>query len=801
MNLTQFFSNWQYDPISSLFTLIVVPFLLYLFAIVKKPVLSGVKYLTLGFTYHISIILSKTVTASLSLRHYTNIQLAGPSKYLFVPALRDVHLETDKIFVPLVLERAGVQTGYDHTNFLNAGNRIVIIGDPGSGKSSIARRVFRDECRNAQASPRKSRFPVLLELRNIPFPTTTSASKLGDWLFEYIRNQVMKSETYDLGSCFDAYVKTVGLLLILDGLDEISTRYYAKSTDAINQCAERLQQLSPNNVVIITMRIQFFRQVRSTFSNTFPIVFYIKRFTPTDIYEFLWRWDFDPVTKIREVTRIYTDLTDRPTLREMCSNPLILSMYVAQDQASGHPIAPENRTDFYSRVVEELVIRRRAVQIGPVQGQTVIREQRQQILGRIAFEHLIRADEPANLLDWRRGVEATSQVTGLPFEGAEKHLRQLSIDTGLITEEREGEVFRFIHLTFCEYFCAFEAVQARPDGWKQLISAHRCFSTDPSLRTRLGEVLPFACALMARHLRSQAITDVVEYADQRILALALLETKAYDHEVWPRFSQAYAKRLLERGGHELGPDWLREVHLYMVVCSDAETASNSLRGLTDLHHLQDFFDILRKRDDGTIFRLIDSYAEQDAAAAFRVSELCQIDMLSQLPQVIIKHCDQPPFLTLLLDLALRQQDRLRTWTYIFAEAGLRSRAVANALSQSHLTLWAERATKVNREFQWFGRTVPKTPYTECVSVACSGESVQDLRNSPLVRQLRHIRGPRCDKIAILMPVAIAVMAASMMLIYYVDPMIPSIPTDKTTPHIPKNAGPGCYSVGDRAFCI
>jgi hypothetical protein len=289
---------------------------------------------------------------------------------------------------------------------------------------------YRDECRNAQNTPRRARYPLLLDLRNIPFPTRGSEAQLGEWLFNYLKQEVTKIEAYDIESCFNAYLRTTGVLLILDGLDEVSTRHYTRATSAINQCADRLQRLGPNNVILITMRIQFYQQVRAVFISTFPVVLAIKRFTPTDIYQFLWRWDFDPLTKIREVTRIYTDLTDRPTLREMCSNPLVLSMYVAQDQTSDHPITPESRTDFYSRVIEELMIRRRAVQVGVIEAQAVVREQRQKILGRIAYEHLLDPDQPANLLNWSRGVEVTCSVTGFSFADGEKHLRQISVDTG-----------------------------------------------------------------------------------------------------------------------------------------------------------------------------------------------------------------------------------------------------------------------------------------------------------------------------------------------------------------------------------
>jgi hypothetical protein len=144
-----------------------------------------------------------------------------------------------------------------------------------------------------------------------------------------------------------------------------------------------------------------------------------------------------------------------------------------------------------------------------------------------------------------------------------------------------------------------------------------------------------------------------------------------------------------------------------------------------------------------IYRLIDSYAEQDAAAAFRVSAFCHIDILNELTLMIIRNCDQPPFLTLLLDLASREPERLPRWSCAFAEAGLRSPAVGDSLKRSPVTLWATQAEQVKRHHRWFGRgMVRRSTYTECVSVACS--TVDARGPFSLVSALSEIKGPGSD---------------------------------------------------------
>jgi GTPase SAR1 family protein len=456
-----------------------------------------IKFAVDGIIYNLSLPISKTVASALTLRRYCTTQLSGTTQFLSVPGTKDINLPIDNIYIPLSLEKAGDNTTYSHRNILNAGNNIRIIGDPGSGKSSLTKRLFRDECLKAQKLFSHARFPALLELRKLP--TIPPKKDLDDWLYDYLLGEVVKYEAYRLKDCFEIYGKTAGLLIILDGLDEIPSVNYPSAEGAIIALAEKLRRLGPNNVLILTMRIQFHVQVRRSYSNSFPSVLSLVPFTPTDTFEFLQRWDFDTKTHFQNIIRIYNDLTDRPTLRDMCSNPLVLSMYVAQDQATGHPLAPESRTEFYSRVTDELLIRRRAVQVGVPSGPTFLREQRQKILDKIALEHLTDSTEPANSMLWRKAVKVVQNVIpGLDHIAAEEKLQEISKDTGLITEERERESLRFIHLTFCEFLAAFEAVQGRPDGWSNLVQRHIQFGADVASRTRLAEVLPFACAMLPR---------------------------------------------------------------------------------------------------------------------------------------------------------------------------------------------------------------------------------------------------------------------------------------------------------------
>jgi hypothetical protein len=333
-------------------------------------------------------------------------------------------------------------------------------------------------------------------------------------------------------------------------------------------------------------------------------------------------------------------------------------------------------------------------------------------------------------------VSAVQKVMRKTQIEAEAELRFISKETGLITEERIGETFRFIHLTFCEFFAAVETIQARAEGWDEIVNLQKSFQgSAAALRSRLAEVLPFACALMARHMQSAAIDDLEKLGDDRILALAFLESKGYDHPSWKKFV-ARLKNDLLTNSNALNNTWLRDVHLFIVVCGDAIRSTSDHETML---LLQTFFEQLSKNGDNSIHRLIESYARQDAAAAFRVAVLCGVDILRKLPHVIVNKCDQPPFLSIALQRASQEPYRLDEWSHALAEGLLRSPAVASALSRSDTSLWKAQTQLVPTAKRWHIGTV-QTPTTECLSCACHFGSL-NADAYPLVQCFRNIRAP------------------------------------------------------------
>jgi hypothetical protein len=531
--------------------------------------------------------------------------------------------------------------------------------------------------------PAHALLPVQLELRRLDPPSEFSGEQTaGTWLLSQLRRTVATVQGYEMGQLFDLCKTTTGLLVLLDGLDEVSAEKYSLIVRGLREASQLLAAAGQKNVIIVTMRVQFHQRVRDDLVGDYPQTLYIRPFNPNEIYTFLMRWPFQKEDHEKSISRIYADLTDRPTLREMCSNPLVLAMYVASDQASQEMNAPDTRTEFYRTVVNELLVmrrRRQEVTTGRLSG---LREQREAILGELAFNNLTSDDEPANSLSWDKAIAACRRMWRCNRMEAERRFRELAVETGIIAEERPGETFRFIHLTFCEFLAAIECAGGREGSWRKLIDEHRRFakSSDRALRSRLIEVIPFAHALIPPRDRPEAISDVAGLHDRQVLGRCFLETQLYDDGTWPIYLSEEADYLARESGTRSNEDWLSRLHLFSVVIRDAKSWFVHVARRPPGEELDMILTRIVQHSRSALLEVFSSYASQDAAAAFRLADAVGVNMLEEYPEVLLRSCQERPFLALAMEHGSDDLRHREMWTQLLSEAALRFRNVAQRLA-------------------------------------------------------------------------------------------------------------------------
>ncbi len=477
----------------------------------------------------------------------------------------------------------------------------------------------------------------------------------------------------------------------------------------------------------------------------------VQPFTPTDIYDFLSRWPFGGESaQIRERrNRIYKELTDRASLREMCSNPLVLAMYVAQDVGFEAGAPPESRTAFYKQVVEELLIKRRIKQIGANRVVDTVRTQREGILGQLTLEHMLDGNQPANSLSWARAIEVVQAEMQCDAQQAQAHFKDLAKETGLIVEVQPQESFRFIHLTFCEFFAALETSNGPPDGWARLLAQHRAFQADglPGASTRLAEVLPFACGLLPRGARPAALADLAACAAPGVTARAFLESKLYNHACWVDLVTGWKAALLATPEQDWDEDWLKNLHLFNVVTDDARQHGKVLGGKVHVPDLDEFFKNLVDRQRDSLGKLLHAYARLDAAAVLGLAEKNNLDLIHDYPQVVLQNCDQRPFFALMLDHAWQNPADAQAWATLFAEAALRSQAVADEMAaMPQAPEWQALAMAVPKQASWLNtKLIDNNLLTQCLTIACQAQVAID-PGFALVQVLRRTPAPNACRV-------------------------------------------------------
>ncbi len=669
---------------TSFIAVILTPFLYYLLNQVKIFLKKWGAYTIEAVEYTFSRSLNRSLASSATLRRYCRLRLEEDNRFLHVPSTSlDIKLDIDSFFITLCLDETGANSSpYDHRNITEAGNRIRIVGDPGSGKSTLTKRIFRDCCVQAINREDQSRFPFIVELKSLEVPENLNDAELRGWLLDYLLKDACKSNVYRMPECFKSYAETTGLFVLLDGLDEVSTTKFPRLRTAINGLSSCLAQMGHRNIIALTMRTQFHQEIKDAFRDTFGRALFLKPFSPSDIYEFLTRWQFKDM-RDKNIARIFGELTDRPTLREMCGNPLVLAMYVAEDQAAGHLVAPNSRTEFYSKVTQELIINRRLQQKGPTPAHSKLREHRERILGRLAYQHLMNEKQPANSLLLEDALVIIQQVAKVNRESAIEVFRDVAKETGLISEERPGQTLRFIHLTFCEFLAAFEAVEGQRHGFKKLVEKHHFLQSDfghAHLRSRLLEVIPFALGLIKRVDRDEALAEVITLGDDQLAARCFLETKQYENRLWPPLVSRLKQTLLSVPEEHWDSKWLRELHLFNIVTKDSQECSTYARLKVSHVDLDEFLGALVGQQKASAVKLLSTYATQDAVAVFRLAELSNLDLIGDFPDIVVQNCDQAPFLALVIEQTLATETPPSIqWIRALAEAALRSRAVSQAI--------------------------------------------------------------------------------------------------------------------------
>ncbi|NJO41317.1 MAG: NACHT domain-containing protein [Cyanobacteria bacterium RU_5_0] len=323
----------------------------------------------------------------------------------------------------------------------------VILGDPGSGKSSLLQYLALE-----WVEGKTEKLPLLIELRE--FAINPSANFLEflhrgrgvDWQFDQqqLHQHLLESPT----------------LLMFDGLDEVFDR--ATQSTVIDDVI-RFSQQYPKAQVLVTSRIIGYNPERLQHSGFRH--FTIQSLDTDEIHEFIDRWydlsmGSDP-DKVRLKQRLKDAIASSKAIANLADNPLLLTMMAILNRRQE---LPRDRADLYDQASRVLLyhwdVDHKRLQL-PMDA--IGRREKQEMLRLIAYEmqagedglkgNLISCDRLTRILtDYLR-----DQGFSEPREKANRLIQQLR-ERNFILCDRGADTYGFMHRTFLEYFCAVEIV-------------------------------------------------------------------------------------------------------------------------------------------------------------------------------------------------------------------------------------------------------------------------------------------------------------------------------------------------------
>ena len=318
----------------------------------------------------------------------------------------------------------------------NQETKLLILGKPGSGKTTFLKHLAIDWC---NGKFRSNLIAVLIEFRQICDEEWSLLDAIGKELQIQDEKQV------------EVLLKNGKLLIVMDGFDEVSTQLLR--TQVQSQLGKIANDYS-KNCFIMTCRTQIMQRI----PNGFTLV-EVTDFNINQVQAFVHNWfradGQDELSLKTQWQNLELALDENPALKELAVTPVLLGLICLVLQDEGE--IPAQAGLLYERGIR-LLLRKwnddKAIDgwtMGTEAYQKLNIEQKEHLLINIAARKFENSENFV-LFDQADLIKQISEYIGLSNQNdVLAVLKAIESQHGLLIE-RADELWSFSHLTFQEYF-------------------------------------------------------------------------------------------------------------------------------------------------------------------------------------------------------------------------------------------------------------------------------------------------------------------------------------------------------------
>ncbi|MEM7800868.1 MAG: SUMF1/EgtB/PvdO family nonheme iron enzyme [Chloroflexota bacterium] len=368
--------------------------------------------------------------------------------------------------------------------------QLVVIGDPGGGKSTLVRFIalcLAGELLQSHPNPPDIGLDALREggwqngpllpLRVILRKYAARGLGAGRSIWEFIGDEMRRAELTSCVAPLEVALQQDGGLLLLDGLDEVPESN--RRRDALREAIIRFQRDFPQVRIVVTTRPYAYQSPEWKLPGFEEVTLLDFNEEQIETYVDLWYAEagaIDPDLGSERAAQFATQLKREigygKNLRELAERPLLLALMVSIHRWRGGGALPERRVELYDEGVNLLLDLWQRPKIiyderGEISGEErsalselgLSQKELRLALARVAY--LVHKDQPEakGTADIKEG-----DLIGILYDAIPESKRsKISVDdvkryvrdrAGLIVDQG-SKVYSFPHRTFQEYLAAW----------------------------------------------------------------------------------------------------------------------------------------------------------------------------------------------------------------------------------------------------------------------------------------------------------------------------------------------------------